>query len=129
MFFLNHLFKHWFAYTVIVFFIYITAFSYIRFFVTHNYQISFEGECDPIAHSCFIGCKDDACENEYYYKTVERPANEVLALCGPDITDCAKASFCESDQPQCVITYCDTSITGENCEEVNTERESEGTPQ
>ena len=88
-------------------------FSYYRFIAQHDYLVAYEAECDPTAESCFIGCEDDACTEEYYYALIERHAADVYAACGPDITDCAAASACHAGDRACSVTYCDPETDGE----------------
>ena len=88
--------------------------SYYRFIVLHEYTVAYEGDCDPYSQSCFYDCEDEECTAEYYYSIIERQADEVLSLCGPDITDCDAAYECQSDVRHCSITFCEPEIDGED---------------
>ncbi len=83
--------------------------SYVRFMVTHDYMVAYEGTCDPSVHSCFVGCTDEECTEEYYYSNVQKYAVDLNAECGDNITDCEKANLCQPNDQKCSITYCDPS--------------------
>lgn len=89
-------------------------FSYDRFMVKHDYMVTYERDCDPATESCYIGCEDDECTEEYYYSLIEKYAADVYGECGPDITDCEAASVCLDEERSCTITYCDLEA-GEEC--------------
>jgi len=94
--------------------------------VLNDYVVAYEGNCDPYTESCFIGCEDDECTEEYYYSMVQKYAPNVKAQCGVDITDCDAAYECLSeDGDQCEITYCDPVIDGEDSCEMLAEADME----
>lgn len=96
--------------------------SYVRFMVTHDYIVAYEGTCDPSMHSCFVGCTDEECTEEYYYSNVQKSAVDLNAECGDDITDCEKANLCQPSDQKCSVTYCDPS-TEDKCKVSETEPE------
>jgi len=87
--------------------------SYYRFVVLHDYTVGYEGDCDPAVEYCYIGCEDDECTEEYFYSYITRPADELRALCGPDITDCDEAYECKDGDSKCSIEFCDPSYDEE----------------
>ncbi len=90
--------------------------SYVRFIVLQDYLVAYEGTCDPALNSCFIGCSDDTCSEEYYYSEVQKYAPRIFEQCGTDITDCNEANIClPQDDENCSVTYCDPNIEGEEC--------------
>jgi len=84
--------------------------------VIHDHLISYEGNCDPYTESCFMYCEDDACEDPFYYSIIERNADYIYEMCGPDVTQCEEAYTCDGDD-SCSITYCDPEVDGELCED------------
>jgi hypothetical protein len=86
--------------------------------VLNDYVVAYEGDCDPYTESCFVGCEDDECTEEYYYTLIEKYAPNVKAQCGTDITECDAAYEClPEDGGRCQITYCDPDVDGdETCE-------------
>ena len=114
--------QHFFLCTLIAFLSFAVAVSYVRFMVLHDYVVAYEGDCDPYAESCFIGCEDDECTEQYYYSSIQKYAPNVQAQCGTDITDCDAAYTCLSeDGSDCEISYCDPVIDGEDACETLTE--------
>lgn len=101
--------------------------SYYRFMVSHDYLVTYEGECDPASQACYVGCEDDECTEEYYYSLIEKYAADVYSQCGADITDCADAHECLSTDSACTITYCDIETESEACEFLTAEDFDEGT--
>lgn len=94
------------------------GYSYFRFVMAQDYVVEYEGVCDPAAHDCFKGCPDDACNEPYYYDTVQKHAVDLFAQCGKDVTNCDVANVClpQGDQT-CSITYCDPQA-GDTCETI-----------
>ncbi len=84
--------------------------SFYRFMVLRDYMVTYEGVCDPATHSCFLACVDDSCSETYYYSLVQKRSQDVMAQCGPDITDCELASVCVESDRECSIEYCDSSV-------------------
>ena len=109
--------RHILLFTIIPLLLFTAGYSYYRFIDQRDYTIEYEGECDPAAESCFIGCEDDACETTYTYKLIERHAADTYRLCGADITDCEAASACEPGEETCSVTYCDPLLEGDGCAE------------
>ena len=100
-------------------FILTAAASFHRFVIETDYLVNYEGPCDPETDSCYVDCVDEECSEEYYYTVIERHANEIFALCGPDITDCAAAETCPIDEPTCSIRYCDPATETAFCDPIN----------
>ena len=76
------------VYTLVPLIILLIGASYMRFIVTHDYMVAYEGECDPSLNTCFVGCIDNECTSEYYYTKVQKYAPDLYKQCGSDITDC-----------------------------------------
>lgn len=95
----------------------ITA-SLSRFVIAQDYIVEYDGECDPYTQSCFVGCVDDECTEEYYHTWVRKNATDVYDQCGPDVSGCAEASICLATDTDCEVIYCspDTSLYDEVCE-------------
>jgi hypothetical protein len=104
--------NNFFSFILILIIIIIGVISYFRFIVRHDYLVGYEGECDPTAESCFIGCNDDTCTEEYYYTKMQKYAPDLYAECGKDITDCEAADVCLPEDQKCSVTYCDSEIDG-----------------
>lgn len=118
--------QHFFSFTIVILLLLTAGVSYVRFMMLHDYVVAYEGDCDPYTQSCFIGCEDDECTEEYYYSAVQKYAPNVEAQCGPDITDCDAAYEClPEDGDQCEIVYCDPVIDGEEACEMLTEVDME----
>ena len=95
------------------------GYAYERFMVMRDYTVAYEGTCDPAIQSCFVGCEDDECVDEYYYTKVQKYAVDLYAQCGPDITDCDVASAClPEDGKKCTVTFCDPVVDGGECSAV-----------
>lgn len=93
--------------------------SYVRFVVLTDYLVSYEAICDPQAQSCYVGCDNEDCSENYYYAIITRHANEIEALCGKDISDCSAADTCSADEEQCAVEYCDPAETFQSCDDIN----------
>jgi len=118
--------QHFFSFTLVALLAFVMLVSYVRFMVLHDYVVAYEGDCDPYTESCFVGCEDDECTEEYYYFLIQKYAPNVQAQCGPDITDCDAAYEClPEDGEQCEITYCDPIVDGEETCELFTEADME----
>ncbi|MEZ4195541.1 MAG: hypothetical protein R3B53_04100 [Candidatus Paceibacterota bacterium] len=79
-------------------------------------MVTYEADCNPDEQSCFIGCLDDECTEEYYYYNITKEASNLNKQCGKDITDCENAYIClEDDQDSCVITYCQPELGDLEC--------------
>jgi len=115
MLFKVHFRDHFFSYLLVLLVIVVATISYYRFMVKQDYLIGYEGKCDPALKSCFVGCNDDSCTDEYYYSKVQKYAPDLFKECGADITDCTKASVCLPIDQKCSIVYCDQKIDGKTC--------------
>ncbi len=93
--------------------------SYYRFMVINDFMVTYEGDCDPSTESCFVGCEDDECTEEYYYSSIERYAPNLEELCGLDITECDDAYTCDGDE-SCTISFCNPA-TEEDCSSLTNE--------
>ena len=113
--------KHIFLITLSGLIILFLASAYGRFMLAHDYLVAYEGECDPETESCFVGCIDEACSEEYYYTHMQKYAPNLLSQCGPHIEECAFASQCLPWEPRCVVTYCDIAVDGEMCDSLGNE--------
>jgi len=103
-------------YALTLLFIFFVGASYVRFIMLQDYLVAYEGACDPALNSCFIGCSDDTCSEEYYYSEVQKYAPRIFEQCGADITDCNEANICLSQNDEnCSVTYCDPNIEGDEC--------------
>ena len=108
--------NNFFSVTILVLLLLMTATGYYRFVLITDYTVSYQGDCDPLVASCFVGCEDDDCTETYYYAIIERPATEILNLCGEDITNCDAAYSCPKGLAACVVTFCDPLIEdGDEC--------------
>ena len=98
--------------------IYAVATAYIRFVVAEDYIVEYEGECDPITESCFVGCADDACTEVYYHTWVQKESSDVHAACGVSVLECETASVCLPGDANCSVRYCDadTALEDEFCD-------------
>lgn len=125
------------ALVMFVVFVGVVSFSYYRFFVAHDYTVTFEAECDPVSESCFVGCEeevDGVCKSEYTYVIVERNAGPLFAACGSDATDCAEARICPEEDATCHLHFCSAESLrgGRSCaippEELESEDQSVAEP-
>jgi hypothetical protein len=108
--------RNFFPYSVVFLVLLFACTSFYRFLVLQDYVVAYEGECDPVTESCFIGCDDESCTSEYYYSTIERHSREIYALCGPNILECEAAQTCNTGSGFCSVTYCDPEVDGrESC--------------
>lgn len=89
------------------------AACYYRFMVVHDYILYDEIECDPYTDSCFIYCEDDECTEPFYYAQMERPAINLMELCGGYDEDCDAVYACTDAEVDCTVTFCDPDIDGE----------------
>lgn len=111
--------KYFLLYTLIPLALLSIASSYYRFMVAEDYLVEYEGDCDPLKNSCFIGCEDESCTFPYYYNIVTKNASALVAQCGPDITNCESAQICLSiDEKDCSISYCDPTDSDTECDEI-----------
>lgn len=95
--------------------------SYVRFLIIHDYIVAYEIECDPLEHTCFIGCENEECSEEYYYAKVQKIAKDIQKQCGKDISNCEYAKRCiRGIDTGCTITFCDPYVDDNNCTTSNT---------
>lgn len=94
----------WYAITLLL--VFTLGASYVRFMVQQDYVVSYEVECNPETDSCYVGCANDDCTEEYYYAVMSRHNNTVQSLCGLDVTDCEAAQTCSVNESRCAIEYC-----------------------
>lgn len=115
--------QHPLAYLLIPLCVVALGVSFHRFLIAEAYTVSYEGECDPVTQSCFVGCEDEICAEPYYYARIERTTAEIRSACGPDITDCDYAAACELSDTGCTVTYCsaETLSFEEECEDMDTD--------
>jgi hypothetical protein len=113
--------EHAFLYILLLLIVASAGYSALRFMVAHDYTVAYEGECDPAAQNCFVGCNTEdedvsSCTDTYDYAKVEKYAVYLYAECGPDITDCEAANACvPEDYGRCSITYCDPADEESTC--------------
>lgn len=118
----THLYKHFFLYTLLVLVSATVAASYFRFMIYHDYIVEYEGICDPLIETCFIGCEDEECTEEYYYSIMTKYVPDLYNKCGNDITDCDEANKCLDEDRNCSIVFCEpTADTGEICKMISEE--------
>lgn len=119
--------ENFFTYTLAPLIVVMVVVAYVRFMVLNDYVVAYESDCDPYVESCFVGCEDDECTQEYYYSWVQKYAPNVEAQCGIDITDCDVAYEClPEDGDKCEIIYCNPTIDGKDSCETLTESDSIG---
>lgn len=100
-------------------------FGIYRFFISRNFLLIFETECDPTVEKCFVRHCDESLDectgNEdkdvWYYSKVKKMAYDVKE-CNPQKEECPDESIC--DQPvsqRCWIEKCneETLDEGEEC--------------
>jgi hypothetical protein len=104
-----HLKKYFLTYTLVPLFIISIIASVYRFMILNDYLVTYEIDCDPASTSCFVGCENEECSEEYYYQLVTREASKIESLCGVDITNCESANYCQTNEPHCVVEQCDAS--------------------
>jgi hypothetical protein len=118
--------KHPLAYILLPLCILALGVSYYRFLIAEDYRVTYEGACDPVTESCFVGCEDDACSEPYYYALIEKRAANVRAICGADLVDCEHAMTCNPSEEDCGITHCseETRAIDESCEDFDASDET-----
>jgi hypothetical protein len=104
-----HIKKYIFLYALIPLLLFTVIASFYRFIILNDYLVSYEGGCDPTTESCFIGCENEECTEEYFYSIIERHAVKINTLCGDDISECDDAYECPVESSSCFITYCNDS--------------------
>ncbi len=114
--------RNFLSYILIPLFILLVASSYLRFVVLNDYVVGYESDCDPITNVCFVGCENEECTKEYYYKKMHKYAPNLYNQCGEDITECEKADVClQKDDVGCSVMYCDPKVDGNECENISRE--------
>lgn len=116
----EHIKNHFFFYSLAVAVLLAITASYSRFIIKNDYIVFYEGECDPYQQSCFIGCADDDCLEEYFYSKIEKNAHDIYAQCGNSILGCPAANTCLPSDTTCSIKYCDETKDKESCKKIVT---------
>lgn len=100
-----------FSLTIVLLLILVSAASYYRFMVAHDFLVLHDLECDPVLESCFIYCEAGGydCEEPDYYYLVEREAAELIKLCGSELkpSECDAAYECVLGEEFCETIFCD----------------------
>jgi len=104
---MEHLKKYFLLYTITPLAILTISASFYRYMILEDFFVTYEIACNPQTASCFIGCEDDECTEEYYFSLVTRHTNDISLLCGEDITDCEAALSCGVNEATCQVIYCD----------------------
>lgn len=108
--------KYFFVIILLLLVVFSVSMSFVRFFVSYDYMVSYETDCNPETHSCFIGCEDDDCVDEYYYAVIEKYAKQLRQQCGKNIIGCESAETCQiADGNRCSIEYCDGEVEENVC--------------
>ena len=106
---LAHLKRHYFFYVVSILLTISVCASYYRFLVIYDYQVRYEGECDPSSESCFVYCEDEVCTEPFYYTWITAPATLIQQQCGNDLMSCDIAFDC-IETGECGVEYCDDTL-------------------
>jgi hypothetical protein len=106
---------HFFLYIMVLLVIIVIFVSFYRFVIKQDYFVWYEGACDPAIESCFVGCEDDDCTNEYYYSQIHKYAPDLYEKCGEDITDCPEANMCLATDRECFIIFCNPEVGSDVC--------------
>lgn len=115
---MNHFKKYILFYTAVPLLVLTVATSYYKFFVLHDYLVTYKVDCNPYESSCFVGCDDYGCVETYYYASVERKAADFLLICGQSVLGCEAAAVCLEWEGQCQVSYCQDDSGGE-CFHIN----------
>jgi len=115
---MEHFKKYFLLYSITPLAILAISASYYRYMILEDFTVTYEVECNPQTSSCFVGCEDDECSEEYYYNLVTRHSTDINLLCGDDITDCAAALTCTTGGGYCKIKYCDQTNDMHQCTQV-----------
>jgi hypothetical protein len=107
--------NHFFLYIILLFVIVVGTLSYYRFLIKHDYNVSYDGQCDPATESCFVNYGDDEGAESMYYSKMQKYAPDLYRECGSNITDCEEASMCLPGDRNCSRVYCDKNNTEDNC--------------
>jgi len=92
--------------------------TFYRAVILHDYNVSYEGSCDSVVESCFVGCEDDECTQEYFYTIIKRYAPNLIANCGDNMGNCEAANICPLDETDCEITFCDPNLDIRMCDTI-----------
>ena len=85
--------------------------------VSYEYEVVYEGFCDPYTSDCYEYCEDDECAEPIHYTLVYKQAKELRDVCGElDVLSCDAASSCGANEVGCQIEYCDTTESEHECE-------------
>lgn len=108
---MEHFKKYFMVYTVLPLLMMAIVSSYYRFIVSYDYEVVFEGYCDPYTESCFEFCEDEECTEPFHYTWFARNAADLRSSCGDlSILDCEFAEDCSEGEMGCYATYCDPNV-------------------
>ncbi len=103
--------SRWFFYIVIfVGLLYVSVYSFYRFFVEKNYIVEYAIPCNTSEHSCYVRCTEEDCKT---YALMRRIASDIYGVCGASIVNCSYAQSCDTTKNLCTISYCDSVLNGE----------------
>lgn len=108
---MSYLQKNFFAISILLLVAFTAIFSFNRFILQADYVVEYKVSCDPTINSCFVGCNDELCADQYTYAKVSRQATNIKKLCGKDITDCEAAQYCEQGENSCEVKYCEGELS------------------
>jgi hypothetical protein len=103
--------------------VYAVAATYYRTYISRDYIISTEVECDPTVDQCFIytcsldedsenydaECSEDEAERDSYYNVVKKKLANIspeVESCDPHFSECPELS-CEPGEANCETVFCD----------------------
>lgn len=69
------------------------AISFYKYFISKDYYIKAEVECNPEKEKCFMA-KSDSSETINYYKIIEKKAHDIPPMICQEGEDC-KEIFCD----------------------------------
>lgn len=108
---MEHFKRYFLLYTLLPLLVLALAASYYRFMISYDYEVVFEGYCDPYTESCFEYCEDNACTEPFHYTWFSRNAAELRGVCGDlSILECEYAESCGENEQGCYATYCDPTV-------------------
>lgn len=119
-----HFKKYILLYTILPLLFVATISLAYRFFILHDYEVSYEIECEPSTNSCYVGCEDEECLDNYFYSLVNRRSSVLYEICGKDIIDCDGANYCVPGEKECQVNYCPVE-SGECFIELNLQTDEE----
>lgn len=101
-----------------------TTLSFVKFFISLDYRIVVEDECDSMQGNCFV--YEEEGEILFYRKVIWKAAS--IPRCDPDDDGC-EVFDCEG-KPDCTVEYCDerTKAGDEICADSLLVRQPLGSP-